>query len=227
MQIRIDMNGRNYVVITPSEDFPPEADPQNDDNIDMIKDMVVGRNLLPRNNMRIPNDTVERRTNTAAKTVIGVMLLWTRKSECLYAKPEDGANCNVDETSRLRMADLLMELAVEETNTAYQLSGVNIQLDLVHSYRSDYVEPSTNAFDTSLRSLRLSNDGVMDEVHQLRVTYGADVVALIIDDPAYCGIGKYNPVFLIVPRRMHCWDHIPASSMLIHHYFLNVCCPIL
>ena len=82
-------------------------------------------------------------------------------------------------------------LAVAETNTAYDRSGVLIELRLVHAYLdADYVEPS---FSSSLSQLRSKTDGKLDSVHAKRDQYEADIVALIIDDPQYCGIAYLGP----------------------------------
>ncbi len=40
---------------------------------------------------------------------------------------------------------------------------------------------------TDLSRLRATNDGYMDELHSLRDSYGADLVSLIENEPAYCG----------------------------------------
>lgn len=39
----------------------------------------------------------------------------------------------------------------------------------------------------------MNGDGKMDEAHTLREQYKADLVALIIDDPAYCGMAYLGP----------------------------------
>lgn len=49
-----------------------------------------------------------------------------------------------------------------------------------------YVE--SGDFGTELSRLRSKTDGHMDQVHGLRDQYGADLVALIIDNNQYCGI---------------------------------------
>lgn len=187
LQIRIDNDGNNFVDVTPSADFAPEADPLDD--FLAIDEMTTGRDLLllrKEGATLATPESIRRQTNTTP-IIIDVMVLWTRKSECANAGLV--SNCSVNAPTRQKMVDLI-QLSIQETNTAYQLIGVYIQLDLVYSYRSDYVEPSSNAFSASLSSLRSQNDGSMDEVHSLREAYGADVVALIIDDSTYCGIGK-------------------------------------
>ncbi len=80
-----------------------------------------------------------------------------------------------------------INLAVTETNDAYNFSGVNHRLVLVHTEEMiGYNEPSS--FSQILTDLRATNDGDMDNVHQLRDQYGADVVAMICQNGQYCGI---------------------------------------
>jgi len=87
-----------------------------------------------------------------------------------------------------------IDLAITETNVAFNSSGVNTQIRLVHAYPDpDYVEASGNAFSAALSDLRGTSDGKMDDVHANRTQFGADFVAMIIDDPQYCGMAYLGP----------------------------------
>ncbi|MHC4380327.1 MAG: reprolysin-like metallopeptidase, partial [Planctomycetota bacterium] len=80
-----------------------------------------------------------------------------------------------------------INLAVTETNDAYELSGVTHRLNLVHTEEMiGYTEPSS--FSQMLSDLRSQTDGDMDEAHDLRDQYGADCVAMICQNGQYCGI---------------------------------------
>lgn len=72
----------------------------------------------------------------------------------------------------------LINLGISETNTAYANSQVIQRLRLVHTAEVSYTE-SGNA-STDLSRLRAASDGFIDEVHSLRDTYQADLVALIV-----------------------------------------------
>ena len=78
-------------------------------------------------------------------------------------------------------------LAVEQTNQAFATSGVDASLRLVHTVE---VPTNGNVDGTSLGRFSNPTDGWNDTVHALRDHYGADLVALIVDDTAnqYCGI---------------------------------------
>lgn len=71
----------------------------------------------------------------------------------------------------------LVQSAVSDANNAYENSSVPVNLTLVHSREMAYDESSDT--DTDLRRLQDSTDGFIDEVHDYRDEYGADVVVLL------------------------------------------------
>ena len=83
----------------------------------------------------------------------------------------------------------LIELAIEETNQGYLNSGIDAQLSLVHSYETNY---SGVSFGTDLGRFRDTNDGYMDEVHDLRDQHGGDIAMLITNVSDYCGMAYIN-----------------------------------
>lgn len=88
----------------------------------------------------------------------------------------------------------MINLAVAETNGAYNYSGVGMQLRLVHAFREPtYQEASIDAYSTALHQITDPSDGVMDYIAATRSEYGADLVAMIIDDSTYCGIAWVGP----------------------------------
>jgi len=187
MQIGEDINGDTVIDIIPTSEFPPEAEPND---LYAIKDKSgEKKKRLLFDTTHDPN--VSRRVNTGDVTIIDVLVVWTRYAECM--KATGSRDCTVNDNTKDIM-DTLIELAINESNKAYEMSGVGIKLELVHSYRGEFTEPSTNAFNVALSQLRSKTDGVLDEVHSKRITFGADVVAMLIDDPTYCGLGKNNKI---------------------------------
>ena len=119
------------------------------------------------------------------------MVTWTKRAECKKSGLAEG--CTLSGTTENNMRGLI-DLAIAETNSAFNLSGVTTQLRLVHAYREpNYHEDVTNAFGSALSSIRGKTDGVLDDVHTLRNTYGADIVAMIIDDQEHCGMAYAGP----------------------------------
>jgi len=81
----------------------------------------------------------------------------------------------------------VIEPAVEAGNDSFQLSGIgHIKLRLVHAYQTDYAE----AGDQFVHLWRFADkgDGHMDEIHELRDRYQADVAILVVDDADGCGL---------------------------------------
>ena len=119
-----------------------------------------------------------------------MLALWTLNAEC--RRSGLARDCTRTSQTTLNMVDML-DLAIAETNDAYELSGVNAELVLVHSELIEYTEASSNAFSEALDHLASPTDGIIDDVHNLRSQYGADLVAMIIDDDEYCGIANFGP----------------------------------
>ncbi len=80
----------------------------------------------------------------------------------------------------------MADLAVLEANTAYENSGVNHRLRLVHVAEVDYVESGDSG--TDLGRLQAVGDGYLDAVHDWRNQYGADVVSMWTETGG-CGLG--------------------------------------
>ena len=81
----------------------------------------------------------------------------------------------------------LINLAVTETNQAYQSSKAVLRMRLVHTHETPQGESSN--MNTMLSRVRSKTDGWYDELHGLRDQHGADFVAMIVRDGQYCGIG--------------------------------------
>ena len=109
--------------------------------------------------------------------VIDVMVVYT-----------DDARARVGGTSQMQN---MINLAVSETNTGYQRSGITTPMRLVHSAEVNYDESimaTSSGWSTALSELT-NRDGKIDNVHDLRDSYGADLVVMIVNSTTYCGIG--------------------------------------
>ena len=77
-----------------------------------------------------------------------------------------------------------IQLSVDIANNDYANSLINPRLKLVRTAEIDYDESGL-----ALSLLRDPDDGVMDEVHDLRDEFHADLVSLIVEDlPGLCGV---------------------------------------
>jgi hypothetical protein len=80
----------------------------------------------------------------------------------------------------------LANSAVASANTAYQNSNIATRLRLVYLDEISYAEG--DSFSQDLSRLRSTSDGLMDEVHAIRNTVKADMVALINNNSGACGV---------------------------------------
>jgi hypothetical protein len=81
----------------------------------------------------------------------------------------------------------LIQLAVDETNMAYENSVVHPRIRLVHTHKTSYKE-GKKSYDTIMNHLVSTTDDKLQEIHGLRDQYGADMVVFIIDQGDYCGM---------------------------------------
>ena len=120
-------------------------------------------------------------------SVIDLMVVYTSR-----AKEEAG---NID---------ALIELNINKTSRIYENSGIQTRIRLVHTHFTAYRESSSMLL--SLLRLRLDGDALMDEVHDLRDQYAADLVMLLRSSPVLtgtvtCGIAYLlNPVNRFYPK---------------------------
>jgi len=73
----------------------------------------------------------------------------------------------------------LIGACIQSTDITLSNSGVDADVELVHSVQVSYTESNSVATDVS--RLQGSSDGFMDNIHALRDQYGADIVVLLID----------------------------------------------
>ena len=115
---------------------------------------------------------------TESGRLIDVMIVWTPSVEMSAGGPSSMQN--------------LAQASIDSANAAYLNSGVAHRLRLVHAQKVSYAERSNcfwgNAFDCALDDVTEDGDGYLDGVHALREAHGADLVALFIDDGAFCGV---------------------------------------
>ncbi len=118
-----------------------------------------------------------------------------------------------------------IDLAIAAANDAYQNSLVTTQLNVVHLGEVDYDE--SGDYVGHLYRLTDPSDGFMDNVHQLRALYAADMVALIVNDGEYCGIAwlmnNLSPDFEDMAFSVTTW-YCAANLVLAHELGHNMGC---
>ena len=175
VQIGIDANGKSFATITPIGLFAPEGDP-------------VALKVTNTFSISTPKHNIKADITTEDGSSIDVMVVWTKRAECKNSNLR--SNCKPNSITADNMMGRI-QLAVEETNQAFRDSGVKTEINLVHSYRHEtYVERD---FARTLHQISHPSDGQLDDVHDKRALYGADMVSMFIDNHRYCGLGWVGP----------------------------------
>ena len=102
----------------------------------------------------------------------------------------------LDVEGGLRQMRASVDVAVALANDAYEMSGVDLRVNLVAAVQIDYLESDLGGgqgiTNQGIDMSRLIHpaDGFMDEVHDLRDRYAADVIHLIADQAGGGGLGS-------------------------------------
>lgn len=187
-QFSRDGSGKSEVICKNQKYFKEESDPHfaadDDDEEDIIDEdgaeqrrslrgaSVLGKNATfgwkPNGSRRVSR---RRLVYDDSGKNLDLMVLWTKKAECLQS--DLPAGCELSHVTEDNMLALI-DLAVEETNTAFSLSGVDTQIRLVHAYRDEsYVEAKKKATDVAVDHLRNTDDDQLEDAHTKRALYGA------------------------------------------------------
>jgi peptidyl-Asp metalloendopeptidase len=161
-----DTNGHHQVAQKATQLFPPEGAPRTP--------FSVSRTANP----FAPADTIHLAPADSGR-LIDIMVVWTPAAETA--------------AGGLAAIQTLAQAAVDSANAAYLNSGIAQRLRLVHRQQVTYTERTNcagggSAFDCALDDITDVGDGQLENVHGLRDTHGADLVALLINDGAYCGL---------------------------------------
>ncbi|MEM7015256.1 MAG: hypothetical protein AAF585_27685, partial [Verrucomicrobiota bacterium] len=112
-------------------------------------------------------------TQQSAGTVMDVMVVYSTT-----AKNNEGG---------LNPMLALINQGITDTNVAFQSSSIDLEVRLVGTSEVTY---TVTAAQTALNNVRSSTDNVLDDVHALRNTYGADFVSFWTPLSDACGIAS-------------------------------------
>jgi hypothetical protein len=152
-----------------------------------------------------PSEAEEEEQNKDDIDIISLLIVWTRQSECRNYNLTADCTPNEDTEDHIRA---LIDASIAESNAAYTLSDIPIQLKLVHAYRHPTFEEETllegdkfkvGPFGVALERLAVPWDGHLDDVHELRRKYNADMVSMVIDNDLYCGVGFIGTGYFYIP----------------------------
>lgn len=135
-----------------------------------------------------PREQSEERALSGDRTFIDVLVPYTKRAVCQLALSTSTTRC-VMTPSRLAAMEARIDLAMYESNVALANSGIPGRFRLAHAFLvdEDFDEVGMKYSDI-IRNAAYSSDGVIDEIPEMREEHGADVVALIVDNPLTCGL---------------------------------------
>ena len=107
---------------------------------------------------------------------LDVLIVYTQKA-LTWANANEGGISN------------LLNGALFQAQAVLDNQGNGDVINFVHAALTDYIEDPSTSMDVDLDRLTDTNDGFMDEVHQLRKQYNADIVVLIEENNINGGMG--------------------------------------
>lgn len=163
-------------------DLPPD-DPEGD--LEQFHKQHKPNRLL-RSNTSVEVDATIHRKLASESITIDVMVPYTQRVLCSISQAGSPDKCDPNDR-RKAMVQARIDLAVQETNVAYENSGIPGRLRLVHSYMVENYDEIDLTYSQILTHIS-TTDGVLDNVHVLRENYGADIVTMLVDNPTSCGL---------------------------------------
>jgi hypothetical protein len=145
-QIMGDQTGTIEITEMRQQDFPPDEKEPPEWNVRRSLRKSVEKQIKSHQSPSY---------NEQGHPIMDVMIIYTANAECANSWQYSG--CSLTNTTKAQM-DALCLLAVEETNAAYTSSGINAEMRLVYSGRTDYTETD---FSSDLYRLREQSDGYM------------------------------------------------------------------
>ncbi|MCB1155374.1 hypothetical protein KDL45_17070, partial [bacterium] len=109
--------------------------------------------------------------------------------------------------------------AVDDTNLVYENSGVAHRIRLVHLQKVDYEERTDVLADKE--ALRIDGDGLVDEAHELRDDYGADLVGMVVTSRVgLCGYADL-PLTVNPANHVYAFSVTSLNCLLSWHLFAH------
>jgi hypothetical protein len=119
-------------------------------------------------------------------SVIDIMCLYTPEAVCSIV---GGGKCDATNLALSKIMENKCRLSISETNVAYKESGVLTTLNLVYTGLVGAQYKEERDMCSTLQLIRSSDDTVYKNIRELRDTYKADLVTILVESQQYCGCG--------------------------------------
>jgi len=231
----INVNEKIYNIVshdsgylTYEETSSKSSEPRHDDSrhLRKVDNVAVNRNLKLVSDVKQSIENISEAsdyfTQSSKIHQIDIMMVYTRNAMCEVARRKRSC-VHSNKNTKLLLASI--DLAIEETNTAFEQSGIFATLRLVHThFAGNFFDEDKYSQEQHLEYLSTEND-IIPHIQQLRKEYNADLVSLITDGGTYCGLGYMGPtrdsMFSIVRHQClngrHTLSHEIGHNMGCHH----------
>merc|ERR1712194_507133 len=98
-------------------------------------------------------------------SILDVLVVWTQYAECGRSSLPKGCTHTTQTEANIKGT---INLAIQESSTAFELSEVHTDLRLVHMYRDTEGFDESAGYSNALNKITGKTDGVMDSVHTER-----------------------------------------------------------
>jgi hypothetical protein len=180
LTVSVDMPAGNFIV-QPQADGTHEVARKAAENYPVEREPRVAFAARPAADPFALQQDAQPDVPVDSGRLIDVMVVWTPNAQ--VAAP------GIDSAAKLVYMQSLAQASVDNANLTYLNSGIAQRLRLVHRQQVAYTEHTMcadgDAFGCALDDV---TDGSIPNVHALRNTHGADLVALLIHDNAFCGL---------------------------------------
>lgn len=119
-------------------------------------------------------------------SVIDIMCLYTPEAVCSIV---GGGKCDATKPAFSKIMEDKCRLSIAETNVAYKESGVLTTLNLVYTGLVDSNYKEEKDMCSTLQLIRSSDNKIYKNIRDLRETYMADLVTILVNNKQYCGCG--------------------------------------
>jgi hypothetical protein len=174
-QVSFDAEGNEMVLKQNVDQFIDEEHPDDDQLLDDSE-----RRMLEENYASWSREL----QYTDDPGTLDVMVIYTKATMCTAASSNSPRDCLVN-TANQRPIEAQIDLAILESNMAFENSNIPAKFRLVHTHMDSDFSEFGKSIDDILRDMKNGNGGYFNYLEPMRESVGADFVVLLIEDSPY------------------------------------------
>ena len=176
------------------DDTPNVTAKQGKDSLELHSPLDRRRRVAVDSNASVLPYDINRRQmqqGTDDGSQLDIMVVYSRNAMCAAARHFN--NKCVASAENKATIEGIIELAIKEANEAFESSGIDTSLRLVHVHYEDNYDDTAYDWPTVFTHYTGVNDGRLDYIHPMRDQYGADFVSFFVNTRGYCGSAHRPP----------------------------------